>query len=133
MCDVCVCVCANVVCQQWRLAVRRVSALWGLKPYGLGGSGHGDGVVFWFGFGQGVNKSGEEAMVLTSLQTILVVQETCLPSQTRATHTLSHTLRCTILPYGVMLLYVLDDNSLTCSDLVLCRVKLKTRMCAYFQ
>lgn len=84
-------VCANVVCQQWRLAVRPVSALWGLKPYGLGGSGHGDGVVFWFRFGQGVNKSGEEAMVLTSLQTILVVQETCLPSQTRATHTHSHT------------------------------------------
>lgn len=127
--------CANVVCQQWRLAVRPVSALWGLKPYGLGGSGHGDGVVFWFRFGQGVNKSGEEAMVLTSLQTILVVQETCLSAKPNScnTHTLSHTFRCTILPYGVMLLYVLDDNNLTCSYLVLCRVKLKTRVCAYFQ
>lgn len=37
--------------------------LWCMKPLGLGGSGLGEGVVFWFGFGQGVNKSGEEALV----------------------------------------------------------------------
>lgn len=42
--------------------VRPVSALWDLKLVGLGGSGLGDGVVFWFGFGQSVNKSGEEAL-----------------------------------------------------------------------
>lgn len=52
-----------VVCQWWKLAVRPVSALWCLKPLGLGGSELGDRVVFWFGFGQGVNKSGEEALV----------------------------------------------------------------------
>lgn len=39
------------------------ACLWCLKPPGLGGSGFGDGVVFWFCFGQGVNKSGEEALV----------------------------------------------------------------------
>ena len=52
-----------LVCQWWRLAVRTVSALWCSKPPGLGGSGLGDRVVFWFDFGQGVNKSGEEALV----------------------------------------------------------------------
>lgn len=30
---------------------------------GSGGSELGDRVVFWFGFGQGVNMSGEEALV----------------------------------------------------------------------
>lgn len=40
------------------------ACLWCLKPLGLGGSGLWDGVVFWFGFGQGVNKSGEEALVM---------------------------------------------------------------------
>lgn len=52
-----------VVCQRWRLAVRRVSALWCLRPPGPGGSALTSRVVFWFGFGQGVNKPGEEAPV----------------------------------------------------------------------
>lgn len=53
-----------LVCQWWRLAVRTVSALWCFEAAGSwGGSGLGDRVVFWFDFGQGVNKSGEEALV----------------------------------------------------------------------
>lgn len=57
-------VCVCVVCQWWSLAVRFVSTLyWCLKLLGLGVSGLGDRVLCWFDFGQGVNKSGEEALV----------------------------------------------------------------------
>lgn len=43
--------------------VRSIVTLWHSNKSGLGASWLWDEVVFWFGFGQGVNKSGEEALV----------------------------------------------------------------------
>lgn len=58
MCVTCVCYVSVVeVSGQARLCPVAFEAA------GSGGSGLRDGVVFWFSFGQGVNKSGEEALV----------------------------------------------------------------------